>query len=92
MNNLLSDANDYGLGGADDHVAVANRAAVAATYQNFLAEVEDLIKDSTWLTGEELAHEQPAFTKRQVAARESLDAMGTAFAQRGKRQHPGAAA
>lgn len=58
--------------------AETRRAASRASreFQDFLADVEDLIASSASLTGEELARAKARLNERIAAARESAEAIG----------------
>ena len=62
--------------------AVANRApsGMSREFQNLIADVEDLLKATTSLTGEELARAMMKLSKRVAAARESVEDLGGAIA------------
>jgi ElaB/YqjD/DUF883 family membrane-anchored ribosome-binding protein len=49
---------------------------------NLLADIEDLIKNQTSLTGEDLSHAKDALGKRITAAREYLDEIGKELTER----------
>jgi ElaB/YqjD/DUF883 family membrane-anchored ribosome-binding protein len=61
--------------------ASADRAAsgLAREFQDFIADVEDLAKATSTLTGEELARARAKLGKRVAAAKESVEAIGGAI-------------
>jgi ElaB/YqjD/DUF883 family membrane-anchored ribosome-binding protein len=73
-----------GLGIGDSHAAKATRAGVSREVHNFIADVEDLVKDTTSLTGDELAKAKATLSERISAARQSIDAMSSAVAKRAR--------
>ncbi len=52
------------------------RANVSREFHDFLADIEDLIKDTTTLTGEELTQVTTKLNERVAAAKESVEQMG----------------
>jgi len=78
--------------------SVANRQGVGATaktngvqsnvsreFHNFIADIEDLIKATTSLTGEDLARAKAKLSERVAAAKESVEEMGGAVAQQARK-------
>ncbi|HZX16759.1 MAG TPA: hypothetical protein VFF22_07830 [Pseudomonas sp.] len=57
---------------------------VAHDFHNFLADIEDLIKDVTTLTGEDLAQAKAKLSSRIDAAKVSAEAVGESLSQRAK--------
>ena len=80
MNSHTSAALDTGYGHADDRSSGSGHTHMPGEFI-LLSEVEDLIRDTTWLSGEELAEEQPVFCLRRAAARQARDELGRAFAR-----------
>lgn len=60
-------------------------SALSREARNFLADIEDLVKATTSLTGEELVHAKAKLAERITAAKASVDQMGGAIAD-GTRQ------
>lgn len=60
-------------------------AGVSREFRNFLADVEDLIKATSTLTGDELARNRERLTERVSEARESVEALGAAVEHRARR-------
>lgn len=58
---------------------------VSREFYNFLADVEDLIKETTSLNGDELAQTRARLGERISAARESLGELGDNLAEQGRR-------
>lgn len=91
---MLNESNTQGStgNGADRAVipaanAKAYRAAsgMSREFHNFLADIEELISDSTSLTGEDLARVKAKLSERVAEAKESVDAMGGDIAQRARK-------
>jgi ElaB/YqjD/DUF883 family membrane-anchored ribosome-binding protein len=59
-------------------------SGVTLEFHNFLADMEDLIKATTSLTGEDLARARAKLGERVAAARQSVEAMGGAIAHRAR--------
>lgn len=66
--------------------AMADRATpgVSGEFQNFVADVEDLIKATTSLTGEDLTQARAKLSKRVAAAKESVEGIGGAIADQAR--------
>lgn len=58
--------------------------AVAAEFQSFLADVEDLIQATTSLTGQDLVQARAKLAARVSAARESVEGLGDAAVDRAR--------
>ena len=54
-------------------------------FHNFLADIEDLIKATTSLTGEDLARATAKLSERVTAAKESVEEMSGAIAQQARK-------
>jgi ElaB/YqjD/DUF883 family membrane-anchored ribosome-binding protein len=70
-----------GQGGEAASSAIATdsaRAAVSREYHNFLADVEDLVKATSALTGEELTRARAKLMERVASARQSAEEIGGA--------------
>ena len=59
-------------------------SGVSREFQNFLSDIEDLIKETTSLTGEELAQARIKLNARVATAKASLENMGESIVQRAK--------
>lgn len=59
-------------------------SGVSREFQNFLADIEDLIKETTSLTGDELAHARAKLNDRVATAKASVENMGDSIVQRAK--------
>jgi ElaB/YqjD/DUF883 family membrane-anchored ribosome-binding protein len=57
---------------------------ISSEFKNFLSDVEDLVKQATQLTGEELARAQEKLNARIVAAKESVSDVGAAVSDRAR--------
>jgi ElaB/YqjD/DUF883 family membrane-anchored ribosome-binding protein len=72
----------------NESVTPGNGAATShstnSEFRNFIADVEDLVKATTSLTGEELTEAKAALSARVVAARQSAEAMGGAIADQAR--------
>ena len=60
-------------------------AVVMREVHGFLADIEDLVKAATSLTGEDLARAKAKIAERVAAARKSVEDAGTAIAQGARR-------
>jgi ElaB/YqjD/DUF883 family membrane-anchored ribosome-binding protein len=81
-NSPESIANGLGIGSS--HAAKASRASMSREFHNFLADIEDLVKDTTSMTGEDLTKARAKLNERVAAAKESVEEMGNAFAKRAR--------
>lgn len=85
-NSLQNTTNSQGNGQS----AIAKTASaisvsgVSREFQNFLSDIEDLIKETTSLTGEELAHARARLNARVASAKASVEGMGDNIVQRAK--------
>ena len=61
------------------------RAAVSSEMHDFLADVEDLVKETTSLTGEELSRAKAKLSERVAAARDSIQEVGGEIAKRARK-------
>lgn len=59
-------------------------SGVSHEFQSFLSDIEDLIKETTSLTGEELAHARARLNARVASAKASVEGMGDNIVQRAK--------
>lgn len=57
-------------------------SALSREAHNFLADIEDLVKATTSLTGEDLARAKAKLAERILSARAAVDKMGGAIADR----------
>ncbi|MBF8293296.1 MAG: hypothetical protein HW392_2123 [Steroidobacteraceae bacterium] len=66
--------------------ATVDRApsGVSGEFQNFIADVEDLIKATTSLTGEDLARAKTNLSERVAAARKSVEGIGGEIADQAR--------
>lgn len=60
-------------------------SGASSEFHNFIADIENLIKETTTLTGEELSRAKEKLTTRLAEAKESAQDVGGAIAQRGRR-------
>jgi ElaB/YqjD/DUF883 family membrane-anchored ribosome-binding protein len=60
-------------------------AAVSEEFHNFLSDVEDLVKDTTSLTGEDLARAKEKLSARLASAKESLGELGSNVANKARK-------
>jgi ElaB/YqjD/DUF883 family membrane-anchored ribosome-binding protein len=65
--------------------AEAVLSGVAREFYNFLADVEDLVKAATSLTGDDLARAKAKLGERVALAKASVEQMGGAFAQQARK-------
>jgi len=74
-----------GLGAASAAPAAdAALSGVSLEFHDFVADIEDLIKATTSLTGEDLARARAKLSKRVAAAKQSVEVVGGAIAQRAR--------
>jgi len=73
-----SESNGQGIAATNDHAP----SGLAREFQDFIADVEDLAKATSSLTGEELARARAKLGKRVAAAKESVEAIGGAISDR----------
>ena len=80
----LSGASSYGDGSTAN---TANKLAtgVSEEFHNFIADVEDLVKDTTSLTGEDLVRAKEKLSARLASAKESLGQLGTDVADKARK-------
>jgi ElaB/YqjD/DUF883 family membrane-anchored ribosome-binding protein len=70
--------------GANGH-SMATPSAMATEFRNFVADVDDLIKATTLLTGEELARAKAKLGARIASAKTAAGEMGGAIADSARR-------
>lgn len=58
---------------------------IASEYHNFLSDIEDLIKSTSSLTGEDLVHAKAVLSARIHAAKESVEEAGSAIADKARK-------
>ena len=73
--------NGQGVGSTPSASATAE-GALSREFHNFVADIEDLIKATTSLTGEDLARAKAKLSARVAAAKESVEAMSGAITER----------
>lgn len=61
------------------------RAGVSREFHDFLADIEDLIKQTTSLTGEDLTRAKAKLSARVAAAKDSVEAIGDDVAHRARK-------
>lgn len=65
--------------------AAAAPSGVSLELNNFLADVEDMVKSTTTLSGEDLAAAKAKLGKRIAAAKASVEEMGGAIAEQARK-------
>ena len=60
-------------------------AGVSDEFHNFIADVEDLVKDTTSMTGEDLARAKEKLSSRLESAKQSLGQFGTDVADKARK-------
>ena len=60
-------------------------SGIANEYHSLLADIEDLIKSTTSLTGEDLVHAKEVINARILAAKKSVEEVGSAIADKAKK-------
>ena len=61
------------------------KSSVTNEVQNFLEDIEDLVKETTSLTGEELNRAKAKLSERVASAKESIEAMGSDLTKRARK-------
>jgi ElaB/YqjD/DUF883 family membrane-anchored ribosome-binding protein len=88
MNTKSTNPKSDGNGQGDSSISAAsvevqsNESNVSKEFHNFLADIEDLIKGATKLTGEDLSRATEEIRVRVAAAKESVEAFGGEINQR----------
>jgi ElaB/YqjD/DUF883 family membrane-anchored ribosome-binding protein len=87
MQNFSNSTNANSIDQGADAQSAANSKHDASSglvreFNNFVADVEDLIKSTTQLTGEDLAKAKAKLNERVSAAKESMAEMGETIANR----------
>jgi ElaB/YqjD/DUF883 family membrane-anchored ribosome-binding protein len=81
-------ANGHGVEAATAAIAATTdnaRAAVSREFHNFVSDIEDLVKATTLLTGEELTLAKARLSERVASARQSVEEVGGAIAQQARK-------
>lgn len=81
---LASNGHGAGSGPAKNPAADRAPSGVTQEFQDFVADMEDLIKANTSLTGEDLARAKAKLHARVAAARAFVEAMPEAIADRAR--------
>lgn len=78
---------DSGANGSKSSTVTGNGAKAAASLElhNFLADIEDLVKEASSLTGDELVRAREQLNERIGAVKGSLQEMGGSLAQRARK-------
>jgi ElaB/YqjD/DUF883 family membrane-anchored ribosome-binding protein len=86
------EANGHGAKAPTGKAATDNGAisSIAREFQNFLADLEDLIQSSTSLTGEELARARAKLHARVAAAKDSIREISSPLVDRARNTVKGA--
>ncbi len=77
-----SEGNGHGIGSL---AAAGNPSAAPGEFQNFIADIEDLITSMTSLTGEDLARAKAKLAERVELAKESFSEIGGEIAERARK-------
>lgn len=64
------------------HQADSIAAGVSREFSNFIADIEDLLKETATLTGDDLSRAKAAISARVSAAKESIDGLGGSVSDR----------
>lgn len=88
MQNKYSETLANGL--SKDASSAANKidgavSNASSEFHNFISDVEDLVKETTTLTGEDLSRAKARLSARLTEAKESAMDMGTDLAKRAKK-------
>jgi ElaB/YqjD/DUF883 family membrane-anchored ribosome-binding protein len=65
-------------------VMAAVQAGVSREFHSLFTDIEDLLKSTTSLTGDDLARAKAKLSARATAARESIEKMGVVIADRAR--------
>lgn len=87
-NSYLPDLGANGsAAGSKSSTATGNSAKAVASRElhNFLADIEDLVKEASSLTGDELTRARAQLNERVGAVKESLQDMGGSLAERARK-------
>lgn len=77
--------NTHSSSSNSDASAHSISAGVSREFHDFLADIEDLIKQTTSLTGEDLARARSNLNARVAAAKQSAEAIGQDVAHRARK-------
>ena len=81
----VSESGVRGDGAASaPYIIAQGKNLIADEYHHFLADIEDLIKASTSLTGEDLVQAKAALNARINEAKKSFEEMGGAIADKAR--------
>jgi len=86
------DANGRSAKESTGNATTPNRASsgIALEFQNFVADVEDLIQSTTSLSGEDLAQARASLHERVVAAKDSIQKISSPLVDRARNGLKGA--
>jgi ElaB/YqjD/DUF883 family membrane-anchored ribosome-binding protein len=81
---ISSTNTDTNTKSADSHFGINSKhqSGVSREFHNFIADMEDLVKATSNLTGEELAKAKVKISQRVEAAKESITEMGESIVHR----------
>ncbi len=82
-NNAESNVHGLSATSVPSAIAAAN-GALSREFNSFVTDIEELIKATTSLTGEDLARAKARLSARVTAAKESVEEMGDAIADRAR--------
>jgi len=68
----------------DNNMAKNLAGGLSNEFKSFLADVEDLVKQTTTLTGDDLARAKAKLTARITSAKESVEDAGVAVSERAR--------
>lgn len=68
-----------------DHSTEKYSSAIAREFHNLVADIEDLLKATTHLTGEDLVKAKAKLQERVAAAKDSIEEMGETVAHRARK-------
>lgn len=86
MNAQFEDGSSHAADVSASVKAVGNSStALSNEFRNFVSDIEDLVKSSTSLTGDELAKAKDKIKDRISSAKVSLASAGDSIAQRARR-------
>lgn len=86
MNNISNYSDSQSNGAGKDTVSISNKAETvmnnaSSELHNFIADIEDLVKQTTTLTGDDLNKAKAKLSARLSEAKESATEVGSKIAQ-----------
>jgi ElaB/YqjD/DUF883 family membrane-anchored ribosome-binding protein len=79
-----AESNVHGLSAAAPSLIAATNGALSREFNSFLTDIEELVKATTSLTGEDLARAKAKLSARVIKAKESVEEMSDVIAERAR--------